>query len=102
MLLRKVKSAEERENLTSCHNYLMKAMGERFKFMAISHPARSKTEVGFHWSNDILNDILIGDWPMKTLKKTEMTGFYKIEEDLSAFMRAPRNHEPGEILVYHS
>ena len=40
MLMRKVKSAEERENLTACHNYLMKAMGERFKFMAISHPAR--------------------------------------------------------------
>jgi len=70
MLLRKAQTAEERENLTKCHNFLMEEMGDRFKFMALSHPARAKTEF-------------------------EVTGFYKIDQDLSAFMRAPRNVEPG-------
>ena len=48
----------------------MEEMGDRFKFMALSHPARAKTE-------------------------SEVTGFYKIDQDLSAFMCAPRNVEPG-------
>ena len=56
--------------MTKCHNFLMEEMGDRFKFMALSHPARAKTE-------------------------SEVTGFYKIDQDLSAFMRAPRNVEPG-------
>ena len=62
----------ERENLTECHDFLMEKMGARFKFMALSHPARAKTE-------------------------TEVTGFYKIDQDLSAFMRSPRNVEPGSF-----
>ena len=62
----------ERENLTQCHDFLMEKMGRRFKFMALSHPARAKTE-------------------------TEVTGFYKIDQDLSAFMRSPRNVEPGSF-----
>ena len=50
----------------------MEQMGDRFKFMALSHPARAKTE-------------------------TEVTGFYHIDQDLSAFMRSPRNVEPGSF-----
>ena len=61
-----------RENLTKCHEYLMQEMGDRFQFMAISHPARSKTE-------------------------TEVTGFYPIKEDLTSFMRTPRNINQDEF-----
>lgn len=54
----------ERKNLSDCYEYLINEMGERFRTMALLHPARKNSD-------------------------EKVTGFYKIQQDFSAFMRAP-------------
>jgi len=64
MLMRATISAPARKNLSECFDYLMKEMGPKFRVMALSHPARQKS----------------GE---------QIPGFYKLQQDHSAFMRAP-------------
>ena len=64
MLMRETVSGPARKNLSECFDYLMKEMGPKFRVMALSHPARQKS----------------GE---------QMPGFYALQQDYSAFMRAP-------------
>jgi len=64
MLMRATISGPARKNLSECFDYLMKEMGPKFRVMALSHPARQKS----------------GE---------KIPGFYKLQQDHSAFMRAP-------------
>ena len=54
----------ERKNLTSCYEFLVDKMGNRFRAMALTHPARKQSG-------------------------QDVPGFYEIQQDFSAFMRAP-------------
>lgn len=50
--------------MKECYEMLVDKMGPKFRAMALTHPARQKS----------------GE---------KIPGFFKIEQDLSAFMRAP-------------